>query len=358
MSKRLATEELIKRKQNRLAQQRDKFIKNATEIHCGKYDYTNTIYNGCRSYLIVTCPKHGAFKTTATTHLRGCGCPKCAHEAHSNRMKGKGLIYTKEIVFEIAKSCKCRSEFQKLNQQAYHVARINSWLDEMDWFGIPQRHKPIENIRNNIVYIYEFPNKVAYIGRTNNLKKRHKEHKREHKHSNGKISISQVLKYANDNSLLVPQPIILKNDLTLSESRAIEDEMCEKYKRDGYHLLNIAKTGINSGSIGAALLYDNYDEILEKAKTCKSRSEFKRNFGSMYNAARRMKIFESIANECGWRKNCSEKAIIVYTVNNEYVGEFKNARLSSDATNVDYRLISMNCLEKTKQAKGFIFKFK
>lgn len=336
----------------------ESFIKKSKQIHGSKYDYSKVEYVNSKTKVCVICPEHGEFFQTPSVHLRGCGCPKCAHEEHSNRMKGRGLKYTKEICFKISKQCSSRYEFQKLNQQAYYVSRINGWLDEMTHFETPKRYKPIEYIKNNIIYVYEFPNHVAYIGRTNNLKKRHKEHKRIHKHSNGKISISQVLKYSQDNSLPIPEPHILHSNLTLQESRILEDEMCQKYQQDGYRLLNVGKTGPYSGSIGAALLYDNYDEILLKAKTCKCRSEFRKNFGGMYNAARRMGIYEKIANECGWKKNKSEKTVLCFTNKKVYVGEFKNARVASNATGVDYRLISSNCNGKIKQTKGFIFTFK
>ena len=58
------------------------------------------------------------------------------------------------------------------------------------------------------------------------------------------------------------------------------------------------------------------------------------------------------------KKISSEKEIIVFNIDNDYIGEYKNAREASKATNVDFRLISMNCLGKIKQTKGFIFKFK
>ena len=358
MSKKLTIAELNRRKQERIVKQQIAFILKSSEKHCNKYDYSKVEYINSRTKVCIICPEHGEFWQTPLTHLKGCGCPKCAHEEHSNRMKGRGLKYTKEVCFKISKQCSSRSEFQKLNQQAYHVSRINGWLDEMTHFETPKRYKPIEWIKNNIVYIYEFPNNVVYIGRTNNLKKRHKEHKQIHKHSNGKISISQVLKYSQNNLLSIPEPRVLKDNLTLSESRICEDDMCKKYQQDGYRLLNIGKTGAKSGSIGAALLYDNKDEILEKAKTCKSRSDFKKKFGSMYNAARRMKVFEKIAEECKWKKISSETEIIVFNIDNDYIGEYKNAREASKATNVDFRLISMNCLGKIKQTKGFIFKFR
>lgn len=358
MCKKLTIEELNKRKQERIVKQQIAFIKKSSEKHCKKYEYSKVEYINSRTKVCIICPEHGEFWQAPYLHLRGHGCPKCAHEEHSNRMKGSGLKYTKEVCFKISKQCSSRYEFQKLNQRAYQVSRINGWLDEMTHFEIPKRYKPIECIKNNIVYVYEFPNNVVYIGRTNNLKKRHKEHKRIHKHSNGKISISQVLKYSQNNLLSILEPRILKDNLTLSESRICEDDMCKKYQQDGYRLLNIAKTGANSGSIGAALLYDDYNEILEKAKTCKSRSDFKKKFGGMYNASRRMKVFEKIAEECKWKKISSEKEIIVFNIDNVYIGEYKNAREASKATNVDFKLISMNCLGKIKQTKGFIFKFK
>ena len=134
MSKKLTIAELNRRKQERIVKQQIAFLLKSSEKHCNKYDYSKVEYINSRTKVCIICPEHGEFWQTPLTHLKGCGCPKCAHEEHSNRMKGRGLKYTKEVCFKISKQCSSRSEFQKLNQQAYHVSRINGWLDEMTHF--------------------------------------------------------------------------------------------------------------------------------------------------------------------------------------------------------------------------------
>lgn len=54
------------------------FVTKATKIHCGKYDYSNTVYTKSNSAVTIVCPEHGEFTQLPTNHLKGCGCPSCA----------------------------------------------------------------------------------------------------------------------------------------------------------------------------------------------------------------------------------------------------------------------------------------
>lgn len=56
------------------------FIEKAKAIHGDRYLYKHTIYVGNRKYVTITCPKHGDFQQLAQSHLKGCGCRKCAIE--------------------------------------------------------------------------------------------------------------------------------------------------------------------------------------------------------------------------------------------------------------------------------------
>ena len=62
MSKRLTTQE---------------FIEKAKQLHNDKYDYSKTVYSTSRDKVIIICPEHGEFEQKASSHLLGCGCPKC-----------------------------------------------------------------------------------------------------------------------------------------------------------------------------------------------------------------------------------------------------------------------------------------
>ena len=56
----------------------DKFIKKATEIHNGKYDYSKVEYVNSSTKVCIICPIHGEFWQKPTRHLKGDGCEKCA----------------------------------------------------------------------------------------------------------------------------------------------------------------------------------------------------------------------------------------------------------------------------------------
>lgn len=56
------------------------FVTRARSVHGKVYDYSKTIYKDARSKLTIVCPRHGAFKQEAFSHLRGIGCPRCGVE--------------------------------------------------------------------------------------------------------------------------------------------------------------------------------------------------------------------------------------------------------------------------------------
>ena len=59
-------------------------INDATKIHHGKYDYTNSVYKGIHEKMCIICHEkdengveHGEFWQAPNDHLHGQGCPKC-----------------------------------------------------------------------------------------------------------------------------------------------------------------------------------------------------------------------------------------------------------------------------------------
>ena len=66
---------------------KEEFIKEATEKHKGKYDYSNVKYVGCKSKMCIICPQfgHGEFWQKPDNHLRGQGCPKCSGKQTSTK---------------------------------------------------------------------------------------------------------------------------------------------------------------------------------------------------------------------------------------------------------------------------------
>jgi hypothetical protein len=55
----------------------DSFITRSTDIHKGKYDYSNVIYTSRKNKVCIICPEHGEFWQNPNYHLHGGNCPKC-----------------------------------------------------------------------------------------------------------------------------------------------------------------------------------------------------------------------------------------------------------------------------------------
>ncbi len=50
------------------------FIKRAIKIHNNKYDYSKVEYKNAHTKITIICKKHGKFKQSPNSHLRGRGC--------------------------------------------------------------------------------------------------------------------------------------------------------------------------------------------------------------------------------------------------------------------------------------------
>lgn len=63
----------------RLRKTHIQFIEKANIKHNNKYNYPET-YAGDAVKINIKCPIHGIFSQIPSSHLQGCGCPKCANE--------------------------------------------------------------------------------------------------------------------------------------------------------------------------------------------------------------------------------------------------------------------------------------
>ena len=357
---------------NKLRSTTEEFIKKARKKYGDKYDYSKVDYKDSITDVIILCPIHGEFKQSPRYHLHRGTCPNCVKDKRDRKFKKlpdyedscdlshkkKIKNYTKKDIFELGQKYETKSEFARANPSAYNASLRHNWLDEMTHWQIPKRHKPVMDIPNNLVYCYEFPDKVVYIGRTNNITKRDREHKKTHHHSDGKITKGSVLKYSEKTGIEIPLPKVLKEKLTLLQSREEEDNFCKEYENNGYTLLNIAKTGKYSGSLGACLLYDNYEQILDVAKKYSAKFEFIKNCGGMYTAVKRMGLWKQLTKDANWKKHALGKTIYVYYSNDmKFFGSFSSITDTIKATGVSkYRIFGV-INKKVKEADGFIFSF-
>lgn len=69
----------------------EEFIKRATKIHNGKYDYSKVEYVKSNKKVCIICPVHGEFWQTPTNHLMKHGCVKCMGDDSKKRIFGVGI---------------------------------------------------------------------------------------------------------------------------------------------------------------------------------------------------------------------------------------------------------------------------
>ena len=79
----------------------EQFIWEATRIHQGCYDYTDTEYTRAKDLVQIRCPTHGIFAQEASSHLSGSGCGKCADEDHGRET----LLAESEVQSRLAVRC-------------------------------------------------------------------------------------------------------------------------------------------------------------------------------------------------------------------------------------------------------------
>lgn len=130
--------------------------------------------------------------------------------------------------------------------------------------------------RIHVIYAYEFHEyKACYVGRTKELKKRHKSHCVGKKHSDGKITYDSVYSFSKEKNIPIPEPLIKEENLTAEESLIKEDFWVNEYKNNGWVILNKAKTGLKSGSLGHVKCWA-YETCKEECKKYKTKSELKK----------------------------------------------------------------------------------
>jgi len=65
----------------------EQFVAKANKVHGGRFTYDNAVYETKKSRVVVTCPIHGDYTVTASVHLLGFKCKKCANEEKKGRQK-------------------------------------------------------------------------------------------------------------------------------------------------------------------------------------------------------------------------------------------------------------------------------
>lgn len=176
------------------------------------------------------------------------------------QLRYKTSKWNYESCYEEARKFKTRGEFARLSGSAYNKARKHKWLDDYIW--LKDERLDLAEGKIDLVYSYEFIEENAvYIGRT--LIKRSKERDKQHL-----FKMDSVSTFAKEMDIPVPEMKVLESGLTLKEGVQKEAWWIEKYREDGWRILNKAKAG-------------SYEE----AKKYETLEEFKTTSGSAYAVA-------------------------------------------------------------------------
>jgi superfamily II DNA or RNA helicase len=102
------------------------FIKKAKEIHGNKYDYSEVECKNNKDKVTIICKKqqHGKFQQTASQHLHGNGCSKCAGN----------IKYTKEEMLKnLNKKCGDKIECEIEQEGAHVTIQCKCKIDGFEW---------------------------------------------------------------------------------------------------------------------------------------------------------------------------------------------------------------------------------
>ena len=188
--------------------------------------------------------------------------------------KHENGYWTPERVWDVAKQYSNKDEFKKNEPVARTWASKYGMIDKMSWMRSPTYDERRDNHDSEVYAYIDEENKVVYVGLSIDTNHRKLAHKTDRK--------SAVKKYFGKN---VPEPKVLMTQLTIDESTYWEDYYKKKYSEEGYTLLNVAATGLGTGSIGGISKWSSRDAVFEESHKFHSRTEFKRKSGGAYNHA-------------------------------------------------------------------------
>lgn len=180
----------------------------------------------------------------------------------------KKIYWTKEKCIKEAKKYESRANFKKKSGGAYNSSIRCGWLDD-----VCKHMKIIGNKFNRLIYVYKFSDNHVYIGLTYNIEERDVKHKLDKR--------SSVYKHIKKTGLL-PE-LTFTRYMHVNKASELEGVILIKYKKEGFIILNKAKTG----AVGGNNLKWTFEKCLDEAKKCKTRSEFYNTNNSAYNSARK-----------------------------------------------------------------------
>ena len=227
-------------------------------------------------------------------------------ETEYSNKKPDGYWNDKGRCEEVAKTCRNRREFSYKFVSAYHHSKINGWLNDFDKYFDKKPlfidySKPI-----HLIYVYEIKSEhAAYVGRTTNLKRRDNSHRKD---------CDTLHKFCVEHNIDIPKPIVLESKLNAEESQDRENYWVNEYYVKGWNVINKAKTGKGSSSLGATNRKWTYEACAAVASECSNKSEYRKKYPTADRVASQNNwindFFENVKKPNGYYQdfnNCLEE---------------------------------------------------
>jgi ribosomal protein L36 len=112
------------------------FIKKAKEKHGNKYDYSKVKYNGAHKKVIIICKEHDEFKQTPGSHLNGNGCPTCGIELRAKKIS----LTTDEFIEKAKEKHGNKYDYSKVKYNDAHKKVIIICKEHDEFKQTPGKH--------------------------------------------------------------------------------------------------------------------------------------------------------------------------------------------------------------------------
>ena len=250
-------------------------------------------------------------------------CKKGLVEYCCKNMKNGGYTHfnrSNEQIFSSAKKFKSRSAWMKAFPNDVNIARKRDIYDDcckhMEYLG---------NHNRRMIYVYEFKDNSVYVGLTYN------ESIRKHQHLFCKKSKFKSQVYIHYKKIKTkPKYIKITNGYVDSvEAQKIEKDLIEKYKKEGWNILNKAK----AGGLGGGIIKWTKEKCIEDAKKYLSKNEWVKKSSGAVGAAKKNGWFEKsckhmkelIKPKGYWTREKCIKVALKCKTQNEFGKTYKSA---------------------------------
>jgi len=172
--------------------------------------------------------------------------------------------WTYERCDEAAKLCVTKIEFSRRFSSAYATALKKGWLAEISNHMTPAGNR----YRRYVYVIIDNENRRVYVGLTSNIKRRWYDHR-----ISGRFDSNFTF-------------LVISELLPALDASALEITTVEKYRNDGFTVLNKMKAGGLGGFLSAPRIWD-YEACRLEAAKYRTRTEFYKGASGAVRSARK-----------------------------------------------------------------------